>query len=90
MSLTNAGIDGGRLLADLYRLREFGTYLTGVHRPTLSAVDMQARHATPGSSPRSMASATSSAAAGGRGRACCWGVTSSRKIMPAGWMARWA
>jgi N-carbamoyl-L-amino-acid hydrolase len=44
MSLTNAGIDGGRLLADLYRLREFGTYLTGVHRPTLSAVDMQARH----------------------------------------------
>jgi N-carbamoyl-L-amino-acid hydrolase len=44
MSLTNAGIDGGRLLADLYRLRQIGTYLTGVHRPTLSEVDMQARH----------------------------------------------
>jgi N-carbamoyl-L-amino-acid hydrolase len=44
MSLVNGNIDGGRLLADLYRLREFGTYKTGVHRPTYSAVDMESRH----------------------------------------------
>lgn len=37
-------IDGARLLADLDRLREFGADRTGVHRPTFSAVDMQARH----------------------------------------------
>ena len=43
MSLTNGGIDGARLLADLHRLRGFGTYKTGVHRPTYSAVDMAAR-----------------------------------------------
>ncbi len=43
MSLTNTGIDGARLLADLHRLRQFGTYKTGVHRPTYSPVDMQAR-----------------------------------------------
>jgi N-carbamoyl-L-amino-acid hydrolase len=44
MSLANGNIDGGRLLADLYRLREFGTYKTGVHRPTYSPVDMESRH----------------------------------------------
>ena len=44
MSLANASIDSARLLADLHRLREFGTYKTGVHRPTYSPVDMQARH----------------------------------------------
>ena len=43
MSLSNVSIDGERLLADLYRLREFGTYKTGVHRPTYSPVDMQSR-----------------------------------------------
>ena len=37
-------IDGARLLADLDRLRQFGTFETGVHRPTYSAVDMQSRH----------------------------------------------
>ena len=43
MSGSNVSIDGKRLLADLYRLREFGTYKTGVHRPTYSPVDMQSR-----------------------------------------------
>ncbi|GAB5389555.1 MAG: Zn-dependent hydrolase [Alphaproteobacteria bacterium] len=32
-----------RALADLYELRKFGKYKTGVHRPTLSPQDMQAR-----------------------------------------------
>ena len=44
MSLANASIDGARLLADLHRLRALGTYKTGVHRPTYSPVDMEARH----------------------------------------------
>ena len=39
----NAQIDGARLLADLHTLRGFGTYKTGVHRPTYSEVDMQSR-----------------------------------------------
>lgn len=43
MPVSNVSIDGRRLLADLYRLREFGTYRTGVHRPTFSAVDMDSR-----------------------------------------------
>jgi N-carbamoyl-L-amino-acid hydrolase len=43
VSGSNVSIDGKRLLADLYRLREFGTYKTGVHRPTFSPVDMQSR-----------------------------------------------
>jgi N-carbamoyl-L-amino-acid hydrolase len=37
-------IDGARVLDDLTTLRGFGTDRTGVHRPTLSPVDMQARH----------------------------------------------
>lgn len=44
MTRSNTGYDGPRLLADLYRLREFGTFKTGVHRPTYSEVDMQSRH----------------------------------------------
>jgi N-carbamoyl-L-amino-acid hydrolase len=36
-------IDGARLLADLHRLREFGRYETGVHRPTYTPVDMASR-----------------------------------------------
>lgn len=32
-----------RLLGDLYKLRSFGTYKTGVHRPTLSPDDIAAR-----------------------------------------------
>ncbi len=44
MSLSNVSIDGARLLADLHRLRQFGTYKTGVHRPTYSKVDMAARN----------------------------------------------
>ncbi|HEY0419279.1 MAG TPA: Zn-dependent hydrolase [Acetobacteraceae bacterium] len=43
MSGSNISIDGKRLLADLYRLREFGAYKTGVHRPTFSPVDMDSR-----------------------------------------------
>ena len=43
MAISNVSIDGKRLLADLYRLRAFGTYKTGVHRPTYSAIDMQSR-----------------------------------------------
>ena len=42
MSGSNVSIDGKRLLADLYRLREFGTYKTGVHRPTFSPVGIAA------------------------------------------------
>src|ERR1700684_2120648 len=36
-------INGGRLLADLRRLAEFGAYKTGVHRPTFSPQDIEAR-----------------------------------------------
>jgi beta-ureidopropionase / N-carbamoyl-L-amino-acid hydrolase len=36
-------IDGARLLADLHRLREFGRYETGVHRPTYSEADTASR-----------------------------------------------
>lgn len=36
-------IDGGRMLADLKRIREFGRYETGVHRPTFSPQDVEAR-----------------------------------------------
>src|SRR5207302_8551326 len=32
-----------RLLADLYKLRTFGAYKTGVHRPTFSAEDIASR-----------------------------------------------
>jgi N-carbamoyl-L-amino-acid hydrolase len=32
-----------RVLGDLYKLRSFGTYKTGVHRPTLCAEDVAAR-----------------------------------------------
>ncbi len=44
MTLSNISIDGKRLLADLTKLREFGTYKTGVHRPTYSKIDMESRH----------------------------------------------
>ena len=37
-------INGGRLLADLRRLAEFGAYKSGVHRPTFSPQDIEARH----------------------------------------------
>ena len=37
-------IDGDRLLRDLYAAREIGKYKTGVHRPTFSPDDIQARH----------------------------------------------
>lgn len=40
MTLT---INPGRLLTDLRELAEFGAYKTGVHRPTYSPQDMQAR-----------------------------------------------
>jgi len=36
-------INPERLLADLYKLRTFGTYKTGVHRPTFSPEDVAAR-----------------------------------------------
>lgn len=36
-------INGDRLLADLYALRKFGEYETGVHRPTYSPEDMKSR-----------------------------------------------
>src|SRR5258706_13820457 len=35
--------DGGRVVADLKRLAEFGRYQTGVHRPTYSAEDVASR-----------------------------------------------
>ena len=37
-------INAERLLADLKRMREFGAYKTGVHRPTYGSDDMAARH----------------------------------------------
>ena len=37
-------IDRDRLIGDLTSLRGFGTYETGVHRPTFSAEDVAARH----------------------------------------------
>ena len=37
-------INSERLLGDLYKLRSFGTYKTGVHRPTLSPQDVASRH----------------------------------------------
>ena len=36
-------IDGSRLLKDLRRVAEFGAYKTGVHRPTYSPQDVEAR-----------------------------------------------
>ena len=36
-------IDPGRVFADLRRLAEFGRYKTGVHRPTYSPQDVEAR-----------------------------------------------
>ncbi len=36
-------INGARLLADLRRLAEFGAYKSGVHRPTFSPQDIEAR-----------------------------------------------
>src|SRR5215210_663061 len=37
-------IDPARVLSHLRTLRSFGAYKTGVHRPTFSPVDMEARH----------------------------------------------
>ena len=37
-------IDGTRLLRNLYAVREIGKYKTGVHRPTFSPQDVEARH----------------------------------------------
>lgn len=37
-------IDGARLLGDLHRLRQFGPFRTGVHRPPYTEVDMESRH----------------------------------------------
>ncbi|HVZ09724.1 Zn-dependent hydrolase [Rhodopila sp.] len=37
-------IDATRLLKDLYAVREIGRYKTGVHRPTFSPQDVEARH----------------------------------------------
>ncbi|HVC60001.1 MAG TPA: hydantoinase/carbamoylase family amidase [Acetobacteraceae bacterium] len=37
-------IDGERLLRDLQTLRSIGAYRTGVHRPTYSPQDIEARH----------------------------------------------
>jgi N-carbamoyl-L-amino-acid hydrolase len=41
---SHLAIDRRRLLADLHRLRGFGTFGTGVHRPPFSPVDIQSRH----------------------------------------------
>jgi N-carbamoyl-L-amino-acid hydrolase len=37
-------IQAARLMSDLRTLAEFGRYRTGVHRPTYSKIDMEARH----------------------------------------------
>jgi N-carbamoyl-L-amino-acid hydrolase len=44
MEVAMPDINGDRLLADLDRLREFGRYKTGVHRPTFSPQDIESRH----------------------------------------------
>ena len=44
MSTIDVPIDGERLLADLKRLREFGTCGTGVVRTSLTPVDLDSRH----------------------------------------------
>src|SRR5215469_15066097 len=36
-------INGARLIADLRRLAQFGAYKSGVHRPTFSPQDIEAR-----------------------------------------------
>ena len=60
-------INGARLLADLRRLAEFGAYKSGVHRPTFSPQDIEARRwlagrfGTQASKRRSTESATCSA-----------------------------
>jgi beta-ureidopropionase / N-carbamoyl-L-amino-acid hydrolase len=59
-------INGVRLLADLRRLAEFGAYKSGVHRPTFSSQDIDARRwlagrLRPGLKRRSMESAMCSA-----------------------------
>ena len=41
--MTDVAIDPDRVLGNLYALREIGKYKTGVHRPTLSTQDMEAR-----------------------------------------------
>ena len=63
--MADAAIDAARLLADLHTLRGFGTYRTGVHRPTYSpsrhgipALARRAHGARPGWRPKSTASAT--------------------------------
>ena len=43
MHLSNTPIDGARLLGDLHRLRQFGAYKTGVHRPPYTEQDMESR-----------------------------------------------
>ena len=42
-TMTQVAINPDRVLGDLYHLRGIGTFKTGVHRPTLSPEDMQAR-----------------------------------------------
>src|SRR5258708_36757702 len=37
-------IDGARLIGDLRRLAEFGRHGTGVHRLSLTDIDIQSRH----------------------------------------------
>lgn len=41
--MADVAINADRVLSDLYTLREIGKYKTGVHRPTLSPQDMEAR-----------------------------------------------
>src|SRR5262245_1394337 len=44
MSMSKIQPDTDRFLADLDELRRIGEFRTGVHRPTYSPEDMQARH----------------------------------------------
>jgi N-carbamoyl-L-amino-acid hydrolase len=43
MKMPDIAINESRVLSNLYALREIGKYKTGVHRPTLSPQDMEAR-----------------------------------------------
>jgi NADPH:quinone reductase len=83
-------INGGRLLADLRRLAEFGAYKSGVHRPTFSPQDIEARRwlagrfAERGLRRRSTGSATCSAVRACTDLSSCSSHTESQNH--AGWL----
>ena len=86
-------IDGDRLLRDLYAVREIGKFKTGVHRPTFSPQDVEARHWLAGK----LTEARLDTSIDGIGNVYGRDPTPGRKLLmgshmetrttPAGWMA---